>query len=145
MEKSIDCILKKSKRFKTWKTWKRECELFWQHTALALTTSMTVNVSANVKSIKNIKMADSNNPIGKVRSRLCFYLCTLPCSSVSWLATLCFTSHFLEKWLRSRRLSPHKIFRCQYWTCLTCDLSAATRFRANYWDKLTLNTPQTSG
>ena len=35
-------------------------------------------------------------PIGKFRSHLCFYLRPLPCSSVSWLATLGFKSHFTE-------------------------------------------------
>ena len=35
-----------------------------------------VNVSANAKPIKNIKMANSNTRIGNIRSPLCFYLFT---------------------------------------------------------------------
>ena len=54
-----------------------------------------VNVSSDAKPIKNIKMADSNTPIGKDRSHLCFYLRPLPCSSVSCVTqeSLAFPAH----------------------------------------------------
>ena len=65
-----------------------------------------VSISVDAKPIKNIKMADSNTPIGKVRFHLCFNLCPPPCSSVIWVATI---SHHISRSSGSGVVGfPHK-------------------------------------